>query len=167
MKRASVSFPLAQHFLESALLKPFGLRVPVLLKWLILLVFKKLSARYFPGGLVVKTLCFHCRAPGLDPWLGNQGSACYEAQPERKKERKMSILLSSKAVLCLVAQSCLTLCIPLDCSPPGSSVHGILQARILEWVAMPSSRGSSQLRDQTQVSHIAGGFFTIWAIREA
>ena len=52
----------------------------------------------------------------------------------------------------------------MDCSPPGSSVHGILQARILEWVAMPSSMGSSQPRDQTQVSLIAGGFFTIWAI---
>ena len=46
-------------------------------------------------------------------------------------------------------------------------VHGILQARILEWVAVPFSRGSSQPRDQTQVSHIAGGFFTTWAIREA
>ena len=47
------------------------------------------------------------------------------------------------------------------------AVHGILQARILEWVAFPFSRGSSQPRDQTQVSHIAGGFFTIWATREA
>ena len=47
------------------------------------------------------------------------------------------------------------------------SVHGILQARILEWVAFPFSRGSSQLRDRTQVSCIAGGFFTSWAIREA
>ena len=54
------------------------------------------------------------------------------------------------AVLCLVAQSCLTLCDPEDCSLPGSFVHGILQARILEWIAMPSSRGSSQPRDQTQ-----------------
>ena len=67
----------------------------------------------------------------------------------------------------LVAQLCLTLCNPRDYSPPGSSVHGILQARILEWVAMPSSRGSSQHRDQTQVSHTAGGFFPIWATREA
>ena len=48
-----------------------------------------------------------------------------------------------------------------------STVHGILQARILEWVAFPFSRGSSQLRDQTQVSHTAGGFFTSWATREA
>ena len=46
------------------------------------------------------------------------------------------------------------------------TVHGILQARILEWVAYPFSRGSSQPRDQTQISHIAGGFFTIWATRE-
>ena len=51
--------------------------------------------------------------------------------------------------VCLVAQSCLTLCNPTDCGPPGSSVHRILQARILEWVAMPSSRGSSQPRAPT------------------
>ena len=56
--------------------------------------------------------------------------------------------------LCLVAQSCLTLCDPTDYSPPGFSAHWILQARILEWVAMPSSRGSSQPRDRTQVSHM-------------
>ena len=49
----------------------------------------------------------------------------------------------------LVAQSCPTLCDPMDCSPPGSSVHGILQARILEWITMPSSRGSSWPRDWT------------------
>ena len=53
----------------------------------------------------------------------------------------------------------------MDCSPPGSSAHRILQARILEWVAMPSSKGSSQPRDRTQVSHIAGGLFLIWATR--
>ena len=61
-----------------------------------------------------------------------------------------------------VAQSCPTLCGPMD-----YTVHGILQARILEWVAFPFPRGSSQPRDQTQVSHIAGGFFTSWATREA
>ena len=54
-----------------------------------------------------------------------------------------------------VAQSYLTLCDPMD-----YIVHGIPQARILEWVAFPFSKGSSQARDQTQVSHIAGGFFT-------
>ena len=57
-------------------------------------------------------------------------------------------------------QLCLMICDPVDCSPQNSSVHGILQARILEWVAMPFSRESSQPRDQTLVSHIGGGFFT-------
>ena len=52
---------------------------------------------------------------------------------------------------------------PLDSSPPGSSVHGILQARILVWAVIPFSRGSSRRRDHTQVSCIAGSFFTIWA----
>ena len=55
----------------------------------------------------------------------------------------------------------------MDCILPGSSVHGIFQVRILEWVGIPFSRRSSQLRDQTQVSQIAGGFFTIWATKEA
>ena len=58
-------------------------------------------------------------------------------------------------------QSCPTLCDPMDCSPPGSSVQQILQTRTLEWVATPSSRGSSQPRDQTQVSLTAGIFFTV------
>ena len=64
------------------------------------------------------------------------------------------------SVCVLVTQSCLTLCDPMDYSLPGSSGHGILQARILEWVAFPFSRGSSRPRDQTQVSCIAGRFFT-------
>ena len=65
----------------------------------------------------------------------------------------------------LVAQSCPTLCISMDYILTGSSVHGILQARILEWVAIPFSRGSSQPRDWTQVSCIAGRFFTVWATK--
>ena len=66
-----------------------------------------------------------------------------------------------------VTQSCLVLCDPMDCSPPGSSVHGILQARTLQWVAMPSSQGSSRPRDWTPVSCIAGEFLTALATREA
>ena len=54
-------------------------------------------------------------------------------------------------------------CHPMDCSPPGSSVHEILQARILEWVDITFSRGSFWPKDQTRVSAIAGRFFTIWA----
>ena len=76
-----------------------------------------------------------------------------------------------KMVLCVsVAQSCLTLCDPMDCNPPGSSVHGILQARILELVAMPSSKGSSQPRDRICLlpsPALAGGFFTTRATWEA
>ena len=66
-----------------------------------------------------------------------------------------------------VARSCLTLCDPMDCSPPDSLVHGIFQARILEWGAISFSRGSSQPRDRTAVSYIADRCFTIWATREA
>ena len=64
-------------------------------------------------------------------------------------------------------QSCPTLCNPMDHCQPGSSVHGILQARILEWVAMSFSRGSSQLRDQTHISCIAGRFFTAEPLKKS
>ena len=64
-----------------------------------------------------------------------------------------------------VTQSCMTLCDPMDCSLPGSSVHGIDQARILEWVAISFSRRSSWSRDWTLVSHIVGRCFTVWATR--
>ena len=75
--------------------------------------------------------------------------------------------LATYEVKVLVAQSCLTLWDPMDCSPPGSFVHGILQARILEWVAILFSRRSPRPRDQTRVSCMSGRFFTIWATREA
>ena len=65
-----------------------------------------------------------------------------------------------------VAQSCLTLCNPMDCSLPGSSIHGIFQARILEWIAISFSRRSSWPRDWILVSHIVGRRFTVWATRE-
>ena len=72
--------------------------------------------------------------------------------------------LFSKLLLscyCLVAPSCPTLCDPVDSSPPGSSVHGVLQARILEWVTITFSRGSFYPRDRTWVSCIAGRLFAI------
>ena len=68
---------------------------------------------------------------------------------------------------CVLAQSYLTLCDPVDCSLPGSSVHGILQARILEWVAISFSRGSSQLRDRTCVSCIGRRILYRWATWKA
>ena len=94
----------------------------------------------------------HCRR--ILYQLSHQGSPIYHASSYTHN-------LISIHVLCLVAQLCLTLCDPIHCSLPGSSAHGILQARIRGWVAMPSSRGSSQSSDRTQVSRTAGGFFTI------
>ena len=89
-------------------------------------------------------------------------------------ERRLAYLNSANNCCCLlrvcVCVSCSVMSDslwPSDCSLPSSSVHGILQARILEWVAIPFSRGSSQPRDQSWVSRIVGRFFTIWATREA
>ena len=78
---------------------------------------------------------------------------------ESKKEWNVKVV---------VAQACLTLRNSMDCSPPGFSVHGIFQARILEWVAMPSSTGSSRPRDWTRVSSIAGGFDSLrWTMLDS
>ena len=65
-----------------------------------------------------------------------------------------------------VAQSCPTLCDPMDCSLPSSSVHGIFQAIVLEWIAISFSKGSFQPRDRTRVSHIVDRRFIVWATRE-
>ena len=86
-------------------------------------------------------------------WLKWKESVSW-IQKKKKKRKKV-----------LVAQLCPTLCKPMDCGLSGS-VHGILQVRILEWVAIPFSRGSSWPRDWTWVSCIAGRFLTIWATRE-
>ena len=74
----------------------------------------------------------------------------------------MLVSYNMKKVKVLVTQLCSALCNPMECSPPSSSAHGILQARILEWAVMPSSRGSFQPRDQTQVFRTADGFLTVW-----
>ena len=79
----------------------------------------------------------------------------------RKRSTLLAVVSRFPKVKVLVAQLCPTLCDPMDCSLPGSSVHGIFQARILEWVAIPFSRRSSQPRNQTQVSCVAGRFFTV------
>ena len=91
------------------------------------------------------------------PWELEDVDIHSETDRERELILKMCVL---------VTQSCLTLCDPVGCSPPGSSVPGILQARTLEWVTIPFSRGSSRPKDQTHVACIAGRCFTIWAIRE-
>ena len=78
-----------------------------------------------------------------------------------KKDLAKSLFKKALKVKVLVAQACLAVWDSINCSLPGSSVHGILRARILKWVAIPFFRASSQLRDQTQVSCIAGRFFTV------
>ena len=89
---------------------------------------------------------------------------------QKQEEQDFYLLSFPYTPVCVcahsVAQSCLTLCDSMDCGPLGSSVPGIFQARILEWGAISYSRGSSPPRDWTQVSCIAGGWFTIWATRK-
>ena len=82
-------------------------------------------------------------------------------------EYKHTLFSSMSEWVSEVAQLCPTLYDPMSYSLPGSSVHGIFQARILEWVAISFSRGSCRPRDPTQISHIAGRLFTIWATRES
>ena len=79
---------------------------------------------------------------------------------QTEKDKYRTTLLYVKV---LVGQSCPTLCNPMNCSASGSSVHGILQARILEWVAIPFSRGSTWPRERTWVIPFIGRFFTSWA----
>ena len=93
-----------------------------------------------------------------EPGLQSPGAAVREApcpDPLLCNWRVTHTRHIKRQTLCNSAQSCLTLGDPVDCSPPGSSVHGILQARRLEWVAMPFSRGSSRPRDRTQVSCVS------------
>ena len=79
------------------------------------------------------------------------------------RERWILHIITYTKCVSEVSQSCPTLCNPMDCSPPGSSIHGIYRARILEWVAISFSRESSWPWDQTWASRIASRCFTIWA----
>ena len=114
-------------------------------------------------------LCHLQKRPCQSRWLW-QVSSAIPGIPSTGRWVKICLVLTSSAypwcAVYLVAQLCPTLCNPMDCSSLSSSVHGILQARILELVAFPFSRGPSQPRDQTEVCHITGRFFTIWT-REA
>ena len=101
-------------------------------------------------------------------WEANNFTFCYcfhttraELRSYNRDHRALSEWVSE------VAQSCPTLCDPMDCNLPGSSLHGILQARVLEWVAISFSRGSSRPRDRTRVSCIPGRCFNLWATGEA
>ena len=116
----------------------------------------------FQGLLISLPLWVQSPRPSRSPsrQLGDSEQVTDASEPYSpcmKMQRKAKLL---------VTQSCLTPCDPMDCSLPGSSVQEILQARILGWGAIFSSRGSSLPRDQNCVCCGAGGFFTIWATRE-
>ena len=110
----------------------------------------------------------------LDVWVYQEFEGWWNDQREAEKMNKRICVNTTGAnTTCVHAKmllSCLTLCNPMDYSPPGSSVHAILQARILKWAAISSSRGFYWPKDRTQVSCgscIAGGFFTAWVTKEA
>ena len=104
-----------------------------------------------PGGHLVSYLVI---SPMRVPWVDARAPpvGIKVRKPQRPRDPKVKVL---------VTQSCLTLCDPVDCSRPGSPVHGILQVRILEWVAIPFPRRFSQPRDRTRISCTGGGFFTV------
>ena len=92
---------------------------------------------------------------------------CWHWHIKSKQEEYWQIQWGANIYDIEVTQSCLTLCHPMDCGLPDSSVHGIFQARVLEWVAISFCRGFFRPRDWTQVSCIADRPFTIWVTREA
>ena len=100
-----------------------------------------------------------------DPWIEPGSPALHEDSFSLSQQGTPSVQ-RAVCVCVLVPPLCLTLCDTKDYSQPGSSVHGFLHARILEWLPISFSRGSSQPKDQTLISCIAGWFFTIWATRE-
>ena len=121
--------------------------------------FQFISHRLLPDYIFLYTFILTIRSASLIYFLW--------FQPGFWRESNVSNTPLLYVHMCVwVTQSSPTLCNPMHYSSPGSSAHGILQARILEWVAVPFSRGSSQPRDRTQVSHIAARFFTVWATRQ-
>ena len=123
-------------------------------------------AHYLKNPFILK-LCLYLHFP---PFLYLSSSPpvsvqsiflCYDLYLDSSSFSKLKIIFPHLIVAhCSVTQLCPTLCDPMDCSPPDSSVKGMLQARILAWVAISSSRGSLGPRDRTQVSRISGRFFT-------
>ena len=121
----------------------------------------------FPGGLELACRCQLAQIPNLhsrqelSPVLTEK----HVIGEGRDKELHSSYSFVIPCYCCLIGKLCLTLCDPMDCSLPGSSVHGILQARILEWAAISFSRGSSPPRDPTCIFCTAGEFFITEATR--
>ena len=108
--------------------------------------------------------------PGIEPGCFASPALAgrfFTTVPPGKNTPNMSLLSSYLWKVKVKSLSHVRLCDPMDCSLPGFSIHGIFQARVPEWVSFSFSRGSSQPRDRTQVSCIAGRCFTLWATREA
>ena len=102
--------------------------------------------------------------PRIEPWSPTLQANALTSEPPGKL---LNISTLSEVKWSEFTQWCPALCDPMDCSLPGSPLHGILQARVLEWVAISFSRGSSWPRDRTRVSSIPGRCFNLWATREA
>ena len=128
----------------------------------------QIKRKYFKNTYLIKDLCIEYREIHTTNSLIKIGKIFeqifYQRRDTNGREacEKMLNIVSHCCCCCcyLATKSCPTLCNPMNCSPPGSSVHAISQARILEWIAISFSRGSSWPRDQTHVSCLAGGFFT-------
>ena len=118
-------------------------------------------------------ICLSCRRCRFDPWVRKipwrrkwqPTLVFFLKKPWTEEPGRLQSMGSQEVKWSEVTQSCLTLCNTMDSSLPGSAIHGIFQARILEWAAISFSRGSSQPRDRTWVSCIADRRFTIWATR--
>ena len=134
-------------------------------------VYGEIASRSVLYQVFATTWSVACQAPlsmgfsRQEYWSGKPFPSSEDLPDSGSKPRSLALpansLPSQSESESEVAQLCPTLCDSVDCSPPGSSVHGILQARILEWVAISFSRGSSQPRDQTRVSCIVGGCFIL------
>ena len=127
------------------------------------------SSTYYlcgPGQLALQ-LWASVSSPGK--WNHNTRTSSLGWYKDEMNEQYRNILTSSILTVCMLSHSVVSdsLWTSRTVAPPGSSVHGILQVRIPEWVAIPFSKGSFWPRDWTWVSCIAGGFFTVWATREA
>ena len=118
--------------------------------------------------------CIVCLSTAFNSYLLSTYCVLYSLGQQQWIRQAISLLskgldgrIKTSRLCVLVTQLYPTVCDPMNFSLPGSSVLGILQAGMLEWVAIPFSRGSSWSRDWTQVSHITGRFFMVWATREA
>ena len=155
------SFSETQHLLELFALHRVMVKKRngrILWAWLI----NRKLPHYFK---IYRVLCLFSSVLGLG-WPSIWASAM-EFTLQTPHPNPLPLLQIAESVCETEFSHCLgTLCV-MDYSSPGSSVHGILQARILKWVAVPFSRGSFQPRNQTQVSCTAGRFFTDWTTREA